>query len=1131
MQRKTKLTLVLIAIVVLFMQTLFGSLPTMAIENLSSQPYYAGKTAKSPIVEQLVTASPDSATIQMIQTTADSTVIYVDAAKENGGDGIDWATAYNDLQSALDEASSKLNAGATAVEIWLAQGTYKPTKKVGGTDNRYKTFQMQNNVAIYGGFSGTETERTARDWEQYPTILSGDIDNTPTDNEGNSYHVFYHPDGLQLNATAILDGVTIKGGNAINRRGGGMHNYNSSPTLTNVTFEGNTASDGGGMHNYNSSPALTHVTFSSNTAPYSRGGGMYNIGGSPTLTHVIFESNTASYGGGMYNNNSSPTLTRVTFSSNTAPYSEGGGMYNIGGSPRLTNVIFDSNTAKTAGGGMSNSSSSPTLTHVTFSSNTATYYGGGMSNSSSSPTLTHVTFSSNTATYYGGGMYNSSSSPTLTNVTFERNTASSGGGMSNSSSSSPTLTNVTFERNTASDGGGMYNYNSSPTLTNVTFSSNEAHSGGGMFNNSSSPTLKNVTMSGNETTLNKGAIYGGSPKIDNSIIAGNNGEPALHSSVNAMIENSLLDVEESGNILAKFHQSTTDIQSVAYTPEAIFIDSSQHNYQLRAGSPAINKGNNALNTQSTDLLNNPRIQGSFIDLGAYESEFAYHVFYDANGATGNRPVDQMTYKQGDTVTVQNNSGILERTGYTFEGWNTEADGQGLDYAENTTFIMGTQNQLLYAKWTVETYLVTFESNGGSAVIAQQIPYNTQISEPTPPSKQGHAFVGWYKDAAFTDEWGFATNVVTEAITLYAKWTMNPTYTVIYDRNGATGGTVPQDYQAYEENASATVQGNSGQLVRTNYTFKGWNTQADGKGISYAENAIFQMGQGNVTLYAEWTANPPTTGGGSNPAPTLNNNYYSPPTKVRITLHANGGTAIAPIDISSHTKVGDLPVPIREGYRFEGWYQDEALTKRWEEETILRENISLYAKWTAIPIEEPEPSQPAQPIIPFHDVEKHWAKEMIEELTALGIIQGFEDGTFRPNAPISRMHVAVLLTRAFSLDAVREADGFSDVPSTHPHYEAIQTLQQAGIIDGASGAFLPAENMTRAQLAKVLVGVLELTPEGTSSFVDVAGSHWSAGYIATLEREGITLGDNGQFRPNEPVTRAQFVAFLYRIMQK
>ena len=55
-----------------------------------------------------------------------------------------------------------------------------------------------------------------------------------------------------------------------------------------------------------------------------------------------------------------------------------------------------------------------------------------------------------------------------------------------------------------------------------------------------------------------------------------------------------------------------------------------------------------------------------------------------------------------------------------------------------------------------------------------------------------------------------------------------------------------------------VQGNSGNLVRTGYTFKGWNTQADGKGISYAENATFQMGKADVILYAQWTANPTYT---------------------------------------------------------------------------------------------------------------------------------------------------------------------------------------------------------------------------------------------------------------------------------
>ncbi|KYG91161.1 S-layer protein [[Bacillus] sp. KCTC 13219] len=161
------------------------------------------------------------------------------------------------------------------------------------------------------------------------------------------------------------------------------------------------------------------------------------------------------------------------------------------------------------------------------------------------------------------------------------------------------------------------------------------------------------------------------------------------------------------------------------------------------------------------------------------------------------------------------------------------------------------------------------------------------------------------------------------------------------------------------------------------------------------------------------------------------------------------------------------------------------------------------------------------------MENHWAKEMIEALTAQGIIQGYEDGTFRPNEPVSRMHVAALLTRAFSFEPVRLASDFTDVSPAHPYYDAIKVLQQARIVDGVNGAFLPTEKMTRAQLAKILVGVLGLTPEGTTSFIDVDSAHWSAGYIAVLEREGIALGDNGEFRPNESVTRAQFVAFLYR----
>ncbi|MEG0473279.1 MAG: S-layer homology domain-containing protein, partial [Solibacillus sp.] len=67
--------------------------------------------------------------------------------------------------------------------------------------------------------------------------------------------------------------------------------------------------------------------------------------------------------------------------------------------------------------------------------------------------------------------------------------------------------------------------------------------------------------------------------------------------------------------------------------------------------------------------------------------------------------------------------------------------------------------------------------------------------------------------------------------------------------------------------------------------------------------------------------------------------------------------------------------------------------------------------------------------------------------------------------------------------------------------------------------------------KILILAFEITPGGTSTFQDVPTTHWSYGYIAALADNGIALGDNGNFRPYEPVTRAQFVAFMYRALNK
>ncbi len=481
-------------------------------------------------------------------------VIYVDADASTGGDGQTWATAYKYLQDGL-------GAAVSGDEVWVAEGIYKPDEGDGITPgNRYATFQLKNGVAIKGGYAGFgEPDPNARDVEVYETVLSGDLLGNDGPDFANNYENSYHVvTGSGTDQTAVLDGFTIRGGNANgsgeNRFGGGMYNRSGSPTLTNCMFTDNTARAGGGMGNRSSSsPTLTNCTFSKNSTRDDQGGGMANWSSSPTLTNCTFSGNSANSGGGMHNWSSSPTLTNCTFSGNSAEF--GGGMTNYeGGSPTLSNCKFIANSAGDKGGGMYNLNSSPTLTNCVFSGNSAALWGGGgMANWTSTPTLANCTFSGNSADRDGGGMWNyDNSSPTLTNCTFNGNSASYVGGMANFESSNPTLTNCTFSNNSAYNSvGGMLNqWECSPTLTNCTFIGNSAgQSAGGMDNyDGGNPTLTNCTFIGNSANVSGGGMVnelGSSATVTNCILWGNTApsDPQIHNDGTSSATVSYSDVQ------------------------------------------------------------------------------------------------------------------------------------------------------------------------------------------------------------------------------------------------------------------------------------------------------------------------------------------------------------------------------------------------------------------------------------------------------------------------------------------------------------------------------------------------------------------------------------------------------------
>ncbi len=342
-------------------------------------------------------------------------VLYVKQGE--AGDCSSWDEAC-DLQTAM---------GKLPDQIWVAAGTYIPTT----TGDRTISFELESGLKIFGGFPADGGAWEDRNWELHSTILSGDLNGDDEEgfanNEENSYHVLTATD---VNRLARLDGFIIFGGNAdgdsweSNDIGAGMYNFNSSPTLSNLEFTGNSATHGGaGMYNSdNSCPTLTFVTFLEN-----KGGGIYNnMSSSPILTDVNFTANTE-WSGMVNQDNSNPTLTNVTFNENSS--GSGGGMHNENSSPTLTDVLFSGNSAENTGGGMTSQGGSPLLTNVSFIGNTAGLRGGGMYNAGNNthPTLTNVTFSGNAAGY-GGGLYNDYSGSTLINVTFYGNTAANGMG-------------------------------------------------------------------------------------------------------------------------------------------------------------------------------------------------------------------------------------------------------------------------------------------------------------------------------------------------------------------------------------------------------------------------------------------------------------------------------------------------------------------------------------------------------------------------------------------------------------------------------------------------------------------------------------------------------------------------------
>ncbi len=571
--------------------------------------------------------------------------------KQNGnGDGSSWQQATGDLQVALQ-------ASYFGVEIWVAEGIYKPTFCSNcGEPQRNTAFIVKDGVKLLGGFKGTETQSDQRVATQNLTILSGDIDNDNT-LANNSYTILL-TEGVS-NQT-LIDGFTIQDGNADfdNAALGDRHN------------------SGGGFYNngqlqgFISHPVIRNCIFTNNYA-FGYGGAVYSDGSfkgnaSPLFENVKFINNTAkNSGGGFYANAvfeglCDPVFKSCEFKGNKALDEHGGAMVNSGGTSGISNPLiedcrFESNNAHLNGGAVfnfgNNGHSNPIFKKTVFIRNEAdeggAVYSDGSFSGETSPKFFDCDFFENHSLKDGGAIYNLGSSNGFCQASFERcnfennRSTDSGGAILNNGSSGtcvPRFSNCEFKQNIATAFGAVF-YNignaghCNPDINNCLFVKNRGFSAGAIYNLGSdrgqcNPNITNSTFVGNRAQVG-GAIYcnandengQSNPVISNCIFYDNYAPTGRVFRIIygfPTVEYCSFDLDRCDELTDHSSSNINCGDGLIFSQELYFVDTLSGNYRLKEGASVIEQGNPMNPIGGVDLDSNPRVVNGRVDLGAYE---------------------------------------------------------------------------------------------------------------------------------------------------------------------------------------------------------------------------------------------------------------------------------------------------------------------------------------------------------------------------------------------------------------------------------------------------------------------------------------------------------------------------------
>lgn len=530
------------------------------------------------------------------------------------------------------------------------------------------------------------------------------------------------------------------------------------------------------------------------------------------------------------------------------------------------------------------------------------------------------------------------------------------------------------------------------------------------------------------------------------------------------------------------------------------------------------------------------------DAGAQSGEMADQTFSAAN-ASRNLSPNQFQCK-----------------GYTFDGWTT---GKGDFYSDGAAFTQTVEDEgkvILYAQWerlpdvtilyTPEpTSLGTVKLNGTAAkendtITVQEGTVYEQLNPETGTARgatavpgEGSVFVGWY-DAQDTER----SHPLTVSSTTYtpekdsgryqegsyvALFRLKQ-YVLHYDAN-ATDAVGTMEDQTFPHGQAHPLEKCA--FSREGYRFVGWATKPEGGEVKYEDQTNIKLDKEfpnlkddneGVTLYAVWEEQSVTLSYEPNDAEL-----------------GSVSSALETVAAVKGTAKGSTAQP-KSGARFDGWYSADGtlLSKELtfvptKGDGAVWQGTTYYAYFSA----KRSPSTPSTPAKP--DETKPTLAPIPEMLNGedhYAYLLGYEDGTVRPNGSISRAEVATVLFRLLKDDVrmqnLTKDNAYSDVSDTAWYAAAVSTLSKMGVISGyPDGTFRPNAPITRAEFAAMIARFDETAKSADTPFTDISG-HWAENAIGKAYGNGWVEGSSKTvFCPESNLTRAETATLLNRVLHR